>query len=263
MKLKKPAILAVTMLLVSSCAPAQTQDKKTENPDKAKQADSKPVSSQDPYVVAPKAYRREFENERVRVSRVRYEAREIIELHEHPKLPVVFVYLSDSGPIRFVHSGEKNFITTRPPVKTGGFRLGRPTDEAHKVESLSDQPSDFIRVELKDLTIDDNFRGRYPPPINQSAENSEKVGFENAQLRVVRITCAARGACLLNAQKSPYLLVALSSSELKTATGDEALSNLKSDLGQTIWIEAGERLRMENPGDAPARFLRIEPKAAK
>ncbi|HEX9962589.1 MAG TPA: hypothetical protein VGB00_16770, partial [Pyrinomonadaceae bacterium] len=174
-----------------------------------------------------------------------------------------FVYLSDSGAVRFVHTGEKNFITTRPPVKSGGFRLGRPSNEAHKVESLSDQPSDFIRVELKDLTIDDNFRGRYPPAPRQTAENSEKIEFENAQLRVVRVTCAAGGVCLLNAQKSPYLLVALSPSELETAINDDALSNLKSDSGQTIWIESGDRLRMENPGNAPARFLKIELKAAK
>jgi hypothetical protein len=263
MKIKKLVILAASTLLFSTCAPAQTQEKKPENPEKVKQTDEKTISSQDAYVVAPKAYKREFENERVRVSRVRYEAREIIELHEHPKLPVVFVYLSDSGPVRFVHSGEKNFITTRPPVKAGGFRLGRPSDEAHRVESLSDQPSDFIRVELKDLKIDDNFRGRYPPAPNQPAENSEKVEFENAQLRVVRVTCAARGACALTAQKSSYLLVALNSAELKTAVNDEALSNLKWNLGQTRWIEAGERLRLENPTDAPIRFLRIEPKTAK
>lgn len=263
MKIKKLLILAVSMLLFSSCAPAQTQEKKPENPEKVKAADAKTVSSQDPYVIAPKAYKREFENERVRVSRVRYEAREIIELHEHPKLPVVFIYLSDGGPIRFVHSGKQNFITTRPPVKAGGFRLGRPSDEAHRVESLSDQPSDFIRVELKDLKIDDNFRGRYPPSPNQTAENSEKVEFENAQLRVVRVTCAARGACALNAQKSAYLLVALDSAELKTAVNDEALANLKWDSGQTRWLEAGERLRVENAGNAPIRFLRIEPKTAK
>lgn len=263
MKIKKLIILTVAMLLFSTCAPAQTQEKKTENSDKIKQNDSETVSSQDPYVVAPKAYRREFENERVRVSRVRYEAREIIELHEHPKLPVVFVYLSDSGPVRFVHTGEQNFITTRPPVKAGGFRLGRPTNEAHKVESLSDQPSDFIRIELKDLKIDDNFRGRYPPAPNQPTETGEKIEFENAQLRVVRVTCAARGACALAAQKSPYILVALTSAEIKTATGDEALANLKLDSGQTRWIEAGNSLRMENPGAAPLRFLRIEPKWAK
>ena len=263
MKIEKLVISAVITLLFSACAPAQTQEKKTENSGQAKQTESKTVASQDPYVVAPKAYRREFENERVRVSRVRYEAREIIESHEHPKLPVVFVYLNDSGSVSFVHSGEKDFINTRPPVKSGRFRLGRPTNETHTVESLSDQPSDFIRVELKDVTVDDNFRGRYPPAPNQPAENSEKVEFENAQLRVVRVTCAARGACALSAQKSPYLLVALSSAEIKTAAGDEALSNLKLNLGQTRWIETGARLRLENPGNAPVRFLRIEPKTSK
>lgn len=54
------------------------------------------------------------------------------------------------------------------------------------VESLSDQPSDFLRIELKDLTVDKTFRGRFPPKADEIAESSEKVDFENEQLRVAR-----------------------------------------------------------------------------
>ncbi len=264
--MKKLITVVIVGLLVLTLALAQTQDKKQEkqsdNQNKSDRKELKTDPPQDPFVVAPKAYKREFENERIRVTRVRYEAREVIESHDHPKLPTVYVYLSDSGPVRFIHTGDEKFITVRPAVKAGGFRLGRPANETHKVESLSDQPSDFLRVELKDLTVDNTFRGRFPPEANQTAESSEKVGFENPQLRVVRATCASRSACALTAQKSPYLLIALASSELKTATNDRALSDLKMTPGQTFWVEAGDRLRLENPGNMPARFLRIELKAA-
>ncbi len=256
--MKRLIILAAAILLVLILALAQTQEKKSDKPGKVEQQNSNLTSSQDPYVIAPQAYKREFENEQVRVTRVRYEPREIIKSHDHPKLPTVYVYLSDSGPVRFIHTGEEKFTTVRPAVKAGGFRLGRPANETHKVESLSDQPSDFLRVELKDLVVDGTFRGRFPPETNQSAENSEKVGFENQQLRIVRVTCAAHNVCKLTAQTSPYLLVALTSSQLKTATNNGDLSNLKMELGQTMWVDSGDRLRLENSGNTPLRFLRIE-----
>ncbi len=233
--MKRLIILAAAILFVLTLALAQTQNKKSDNPDKIKQQDLNLTSPEDPYVVAPQAYKREFENERVRVTRVHYEPREIIESHEHPKLPTVYVYLTDSGPIRFIHTGEEKFITVRPPVKAGGFRLGRAGNETHKVESLTDQSRDFLRVELKDLVVDkDTFRGRFPPEINQTADSSEKVGFENRQLRIFRVTCASRNDCALTAQTSPYLLVALMPSQLKTATNNGAFSKLKMELGQTI-----------------------------
>lgn len=252
-------ILAAAILLILTLALAQTQEKKSDKPGKVEQQNSNLTSSQDPYVIAPQAYKREFENEQVRVTRVRYEPREIIKSHDHPKLPTVYVYLSDSGPVRFTHTGEEKFVTVRPAVKSGGFRLGRAVNETHEVESLSDQPSAFLRVELKDLAVDGStFRGRFPPETNQTTENSERIGFENQQLRIVRVTCSARSTCKLISQTSPYLLVALTSSELKTATNNAGLSNLKMESGQTIWVESGDRLRLENPGKTTVKFLRIE-----
>lgn len=261
--MKRLVILAAGILLVLTFALAQKQDKKTDNPDKIEQPESNVTSSQDSsYTAVDQAYKREFENERVRVTRVHYKAHEIIETHDHPKLPTVYVYLSDSGPIQFIHTGEEKFTTVRPAVKAGGFRLGRSTNETHKVESLSDQASDFLRVELKDLEVDRAFRGRFPPEIKQTAKSSEKVGFENPQVRIVRVTCASRSVCPLAAQKSPYLLVAFTSSELKTAINEGALSDLNMRSGQTLWVESNDRLRLENPGNKPVRFLRIELKAA-
>lgn len=260
--MKKPVILAAGLLALT-CALSQTQDEKPSGDDKVEPQSSNTDFSQDASVVAPQAYRIEFENARVRVTRASYEAREIIKSHEHPKLPTVYVYLTDSGPIRFIHTGDENFTNIRPAVKAGSFRLARAANETHEVESLSDRRSDFLRIELKDLVVDkETFRGRFPPETTQTATGSEKISFDSRQLRIVRVTCAPVKVCRTVAQTAPYLLVALNTAPLKTAAGSGALSDLKMNSGNTLWVESGEQLHLENPGSAPVRFLRIEFKAA-
>ena len=215
--------------------------------------------AQDPFVVAPEAYKRQFENDRVRVVRVHYAPREKIASHDHPATATVYVYLRSSGPVRFIHTGEEKFTAVRPEVKAGGFRLGRGSKETHEVESLSDAPTDFLRVELKTVEVaDKNFRGRFPPDPHTTARSSQKVRFENEQARILRVTCAARDKCVADRSASPSLLVALTAGNLKMATDDGGASDVKIEPGKTFWVEANNQLRLENTGSKPAEFLRIE-----
>jgi hypothetical protein len=214
---------------------------------------------QDPFTVAPDAYKRQFENDWVKVVRVHYEPREKIASHDHPELPTVFVYLGNSGPVRFIHTGEEKFTLVRPEIQAGGFRLGRGVKETHEVESLSDAPTDFLRIELKTRKDDvQTFRGRFPPVPHASARSSQAVRFENGLARILRITCAARDKCKADRIASPSLLVAITPAHLKTAINDGSPSDAKMETGETLWVEAGNQLRLENTGTAPAEFLRIE-----
>ena len=72
------------------------------------------VMAQDPYVVAPKNYSLEFENDSVRVSRAMLAPGDKLPVHDHPANPTVFVYLTDGGPIRFTHV-QPEFTVERPP----------------------------------------------------------------------------------------------------------------------------------------------------
>ena len=211
--------------------------------------------AQDPPSSVPRAYRREFENERVRVTRVHYEPREKIAPHAHPESPTVYVYLRDSGPVRFVHTGGEEFTLVRPAVRAGGFRLSRGAKETHAVESLTDQPTDFLRVELKGLDVDRRtFRGRFSPDWRASRRGSRRVRFEDAQVRITQVTCAARRACEgLSGPRAPSLLVALTPAQLRSAAADVSMT-----LGQTVWVEAGAGAPFQNAGAGPAEFLRIE-----
>ena len=206
----------------------------------------------------PRAYKPEFENARVRVTRVRYAPRERIASHDHPANPTVYVYLRDSGPVRFIHAGEEQFTLTRPAVRAGGFRLSRGAKETHSVESLTDLPTEYLRVEFKGLTVDRQlFRGRFPPePARARRRLAQKVRYEDKQVRVTRVTCAAHKPCgASNGGADASLLVALTPAQLKS---DGAGTEVSLALGQTMWAEAGAAPTFANASGRPAEFLRID-----
>jgi quercetin dioxygenase-like cupin family protein len=213
--------------------------------------------AQPPQTDAPRAYRPEFENGRVRVSRVRYAPREKISSHDHPANPTVYVYLRSSGPVRFTHTGEENFTLTRPAVKAGGFRLSKGAKETHGVESLTDQPTEYLRVEFKGLTVDrQTFRGRFPPePPAARRRAGQKVRYEDKNIRVTRVTCAARRPCAGLSGRDASLLVALTPAQLRSAG---AGAELTLALGQTVWAETGAAPPFANASDRPAEFLKID-----
>ena len=218
--------------------------------------------TQDPFVAAPQAYKREFENDWVRVVRVRYGPREKVTSHDHPQRGTVYVYLRNSGPVRFIHTGEEKFTLVRPAVKAGGFRLGRrrAAKEIHDIDGLTDELTEFLRVQLKTVEADtQGLRGRFPPELHPTDTSSQKVRFENGQVRIVRVTCAARRGCDASDRPAlPSLVVALSPAHLRATIKDGEASDLKMELGQTLWVETGDRLHLENASDAPIELLRIE-----
>ena len=214
--------------------------------------------AQEAQAVAPRSYRPEFENARVRVTRVVYQPREKIALHDHPANPTVYVYLRDSGPVRFIHTGDEPFTLTRPAVRAGGFRLSKGAQETHAVESLTDQLSEYLRVEFKGLAVDRQvFRGRFPPESRaQRGRAGQKVRYEDRQVRITRVTCAAHKTCTgLSTRDASTLLVALTPARLKS---DGAGTDVALLLGQTMWSEAGAAPPFTNASDRPAEFLRID-----
>lgn len=211
---------------------------------------------------APRAYRPEFENARVRVTRVRYAPREKIASHDHPANPTVYVYLRDSGPVRYSHTGEEQFTLTRPAVRAGGFRLSRGANETHSVESLTDQPTEFLRVEFFGLDLNRQyFRGRFPPePAAARRRVAQKVRYDDKNMRITRVTCAARRPCpglRPGAGAGAALLVALAPARIFSHSAGIDVE-VTMALGQTMWLEAGKAPPLSNLTDRPAEFLRFD-----
>ena len=97
--------------------------------------------TQDPVQVDPQHYTIEFENDQVRVLRIRYGPHEKSVMHGHPAS--VAVFLADTrGKFTFPDGKTEEFTT-----KTGQTMFV-PAGE-HMPENLSDQPLEVVLVELK------------------------------------------------------------------------------------------------------------------
>jgi Tfp pilus assembly protein PilF len=218
------------------------------------------AAAQDPLKVAPEAYKQEFENEYVRVQRVHYAPRVKLPEHDHTALATAYVYLNDAGPVVFKHVGLSYGAVTRPAVKAGSFRLYKAVKETHAVESLSDAPSDFLRVEFKTAPATDpnTLRGKFFRVEAPPGENFRQVQFENEQVRITRLVCAAGKPCDFAAAAEPGLFVALTDAQFKPARGKP----LKLAPGQTHWLAAGGAAQWLNAGKAAAELLRFDFKTA-
>jgi hypothetical protein len=214
---------------------------------------------QDPFTVAREAYQLQMENEWARVVRIHYNPHQSIVSHDHPRVGTIYVYLGNSGSVLFKHTGNAKFTADRPPVKIGGFRLGKATQETHELESLSDEPTDLLRVELKTIPADeDTFHGRYPPEEYPSDQNFQKVRFENAQVRISQVMCLQQSACVDGPAEEPHLWIALSQSQFTLTDKNGLTSDVKMETGETVWAEPDSQLRVANTGVIFAAMLRID-----
>jgi hypothetical protein len=168
----------------------------------------------------------EFENEWVRISRVTYGPFQKSKTHSHPAFPTVYIYVTDGGPIRFLH--DEGYSIDRPAVKAGGIRFNRGMVERHETESLSAVPSEYVRIELKTKPLD-------LPERDVRILPSESRGFENAQIKLEKLICAAHEKC--GAVDLPVVVVNL---ENRSAA----------------WMQPGTPA-LENTTDQPWKLIRI------
>jgi hypothetical protein len=211
-----------------------------------------PALAQDPTVAFPKNYRTALDNADVTVIRAHYGPHESVGVHDHSNHPTVYVYLNDSGPVRFVHEPE-NVILTRPPTHTGAFRVSPGRAERHSLVNLSDQPSDYLRVELKKIplgTFRQEFRGPAPPTPLQPGTS---LAFENSVLRIERVICAAHASCPLAKESSPSVLVAFSPTELANGRRWRPIDPASS----VAWLPEDHAANIRSEDDVSANVLRI------
>ena len=207
--------------------------------------------AQDPLTAFPSNYKLILDNPQVRVLRCHYGPHEKVGVHNHSNFPTVYVYLSDAGEVRFTHVEEHAFVMTRPPVKAGAFRVSPGRPERHTVENLSDLPSDYLRIELKQIPLHGTLSPkRGDAPLNLDKTRIEVV-FHDPQMMIERVICTASGPCAVPAAKSPSLLVAFSASTLAGAP--------KSQLqpGEILWIPGSGPLTVSTASTVPAQLLRI------
>jgi hypothetical protein len=154
--------------------------------------------SQDPYQVAADHYHLVFENQWVRATRVTYGPHETAPVHNHPPNPVtIYVYVTDGGVMQFNHMTgfrRSGVVIERPAVKAGAIRVSHGQPETHSVKYLGDEPTEYARIELR-TEADVPLRDVRLPPYTFDKPSAAETQFENGQVRIVRVLCAAGQKC--------------------------------------------------------------------
>ena len=202
------------------------------------------LSAQEGASTMPRNYTAQFENAWVKVTSVRYEPLEKLPGHSHTPTASAYVYLNDGPPVKFRHIGGHNTIATRPATKAGAFRVYRGLDEVHEVENTGNEPSEFLRIELKTQGVHpEGFRGKFERPPSPAA--NPLVHFDHQQIRISRLWARPGEAIAIARSPEPALLVAL---------GDGA----GLTTGQVRWIPASTEATFTNAGENPLDFLRFD-----
>jgi hypothetical protein len=217
------------------------------------------TDSKSPLRVAPQAYKLEFENDWVRVTRVHYGPHEKLPEHYHTERASAYVYLNDSGPVIFKHIDLPYGAITRAPTKSGSFRLFRGVKEVHAVENPTDVPSDFMRIEFKTEPVNESsLRGKYFREPHPAGENYSKVQFENEQIRITRVEIAGHKTMdMSTASSEPALIMALVPARFVVRSANRA-SQIELTAGKSSWLPASQQALFENSGDSAAEALRFD-----
>ena len=206
-------------------------------------------------VPLPPNYKLVLDTPAVYVYQVHYGPHEHVPEHPHPAFPTIFVYLNDSGPIRFTHSGTPPEITVRPPAHSGAFRVAPALAESHMVDNLGDTPSESLRIEFKHLppgAVPDVFRGAAPA---DTPRNLEEVAYKNDAFSIERIVCEPGQTChaLPAPASATVLLVAIT----PTAVTPADMPPAHMAAGETVQsVQSPLLIRGDNPSQ-PAQLLRI------
>jgi len=136
---------------------------------------------------------------------VHYAAHEFVPMHDHPAVSTLYLYLNDSGIVDILH--ENGPTVHRPPTHTGAFRIAPGIAERHAVQSQSDTDSDFLRVELKHISLADlPEAGKHIPA---STTPGTTTDYANKSIRIDRIVCPPVTPCTASTEPQRSLLISV------------------------------------------------------
>lgn len=202
------------------------------------------VASQEGATTLPDNYKVQFENDWVKVTSVCYEPLQKLAPHTHTPNASAYVYLNDGPPVIFRHVGGKGMAATRAATKAGAFRVYRGLEEVHEVENTGNEPSEFLRVELKTSALQPaSFVGKFQRPATPSVE--PVVHFEHPQVAISRVWIQPNQDIEIAADSLPAFVIALSGG---------------ADLGrgESRFVDASSKVRLRNRSTSPVDLLRFD-----
>lgn len=211
------------------------------------------ANAQDGTTALPQNYKVVLDNNEMQVVHVHYEPHEALAVHDHSLYPTVYVYLSNSGAVRYMHDGATPFTLTRRPVKTGWFRVSPGRIEKHEVANLAATASDFLRVECKRISLGQIAKGfRYSQDVDLT-KNSATTDYSSPEMVIRRYVITAGGVKHVPAGTPGELLIALT----PAVVHERGSADQKMAAGSVLWIGADTDFDLRPADVAAAHVLAI------
>ena len=210
------------------------------------------MAAQDGAVSLQHNYQTLLDNEQMQVVHVHYGPHEELPVHDHSHYPTVYVYLSNSGPVRFIHDGESPFTLMRRPVQKGWFRVSPGRIERHQVANLGSGASDFLRVECKQIAlgkIADEFRYTRTPDLTKSRVTTD---YASPEMVIRRYIVVPGGVERIAAQPQGELLIAFTPAIVR----EHGYPDQRMTAGSVLWMKANAKFELQT-ADATAHVLAI------
>jgi quercetin dioxygenase-like cupin family protein len=221
------------------------------------------LKAQDQVAVDPQIAKTEFENEQIRVVRVRYAAHQKGHMHSHPARISVAITRND---VRVTFPDGKS--TT---AKRKAHELFWSDAVTHQVENLADGPTENIEIELKaskgaGVQVTPNAgeyqgQGTEADPVPVEQEPHHHVVFENQYVRVLDVVVPPGEMALFHKHSLDNVSVQLSDTTLKNQALGQDWTSRPVTEGQ-VGFRAGTKTpyshRIMNAGTTVFHVLDIE-----
>ncbi len=247
------AISAVLALVLAGCSKSDSQSGAADPAKTAAEvARSAPDNAavqeigDDPAVTDPDLYTNEFENERVRILRIKYGPGEEATMHSHPKSVAVFLTAAD-GMMTLPDGSSVKFSV---PAGVASYNEAG----AHQPKNTSDAAWELVEVELKPRQ-GEQAAPDGPDPTRVDADHY-KTEFENDEVRIVRIRYGAGEESTMHYHPDS-VAVFITDHLVQMTMPDGTTTEIPADAGDAMFIPGGQHLP-KNVSDEDWELVLVE-----
>lgn len=193
--------------------------------------DAGAADGDDPTVLDPDHYTVEFENDAVRILRVKHDPGEESVMHSHPES--VAVFLTDIDAQMTLPDG-----STAQVAAAAGDAVYGPA-RAHQPKNLSDSAWEVVEIELKPR---ESAQGEPGGPDSTAVDPDHYTAeFENDSVRVLRIKYGPGEASVMHYHPDS-VAVFLTDHLVEMTMPDGSTEEIPASAGDTLFIPGGQHL---------------------
>ena len=208
--------------------------------------DARQTGGSDPTVLDPDHYTTEFENDAVRIVRIKYGAGEESVMHYHPDSVAVFV-TDIEGQMTMPDGSTEQF------ADSAGKAVFNPAGE-HQPKNTSDSAWEVLEIELKPRDAAAGEPGG--PDATVVDADHYTTEFENETVRIVRIAYGAGEESVMHYHPDS-VAVFLTDHLVQMTMPDGSTDEISAAAGDAIFIPGGQHLP-KNISDSAWELVLIE-----